>query len=472
MTNNKIKSVILAAGKGTRMKSAIPKVMHDILGKTLVQRVIDNVLDMKYIDEVYTITGHMSEVVDDFIVKTYDEKVKTILQMPQLGTGDAVFKVYDYLKDFNGTVLVLCGDTPLLTTQTLEKFYNYHKESNSALTVMSAVVEDPIGYGRIVRSADVFEKSLECIIEEKDASEEVKLINEINAGVYCLEWNKVCQAFFELTTNNEQGEYYLTDIIKWAVNNNLKADAYILEDNYEMFGINSKEHLAQATQILNTKKLTELMQNGVSIISPQTTTVSPETVIDQDTVIYPGCTILGKNKFGQNCQIGPNTFIDGGVDASANVNILQSKLSNVKVEKDCTIGPFAHLRDGVELSCNVRIGNFVEVKKSIINSNTNAAHLTYIGDSELGSKVNIGAGTITANYNALTKEKSKTIIEDNVKIGSNCVLVAPVLIRENANIGAGSVITKDIPKSALALTRGQFRVVEGWVDKILRKLDN
>ncbi len=424
-----LKSVILAAGKGTRMKSETPKVLHEIFNKTLVGYVIDAVNNTGLADENFVIVGHQAERVEEYIKSNYDN-AKTVLQSPQLGTGHAVSMVLPYLNDFDGEVVILCGDTPLITSETIKEFVEYHREMKSDLTVMTSIFDNPTNYGRIVRAEN---GSVASIVEEKDATAEQKAIKEINAGIYCINWQKVKPAFSELKTNNAQGEYYLTDIIKWGNENNLSVNGYILKDNTEIYGINSKANLAEATKMLNARIVNKHLTNGVTIIDPATTWISPETEIQADTIIYPSCYIEGKNIIGKNCKIGP----------------------------------FAHLRGGVTLEDNVKIGNFVEVKKAHIKSHTNACHLTYIGDAQIGSGVNVGAGTITANYNPLTKEKSKTIIKDNVKIGSNSVLVAPVTIEEGANIGALSVITKNIQEWSLAITRAPMRVIEGWVKRHL-----
>ena len=424
-----IKSVILAAGKGTRMKSDMPKVLHTIFDKTLVGYVIDAVNNTGLADENFVIVGHQAERVEEYINKNYDN-AKCVLQSPQLGTGHAVSMALPYLKDFDGEVVILNGDLPLITSDTIKEFVEFHKNKKSDVTVMSANFDDPTNYGRIIRNSD---GTLNAIVEEKDTNPEQKKVKEINVGCYCLNWTKVKNAFNELKTDNAQGEYYLTDIVKWANNQKLSVNAYIIKDNDETFGINSKAHLAEATKMLNNRIIQKHLDNGVQIIDPATTWISPETEIGADTVIYPSCYINGKNKIGKHCKIGP----------------------------------FAHLRGDVVLEDYVKIGNFVEVKKTTIKSHTNACHLTYLGDSEIGSNVNIGAGTITANYNPLTKVKSKTIIKDNVKIGSNSVLVAPVTIEEGANIGAVGVITKNIPEWSLAITRSPLKVLEGWVKKHL-----
>ena len=424
-----VKSIILAAGKGTRMKSDMPKVLHTIFEKTPLDYVIDAVNNTGIADENFVIVGHQAERVEEYINKNYDN-TKCVLQSPQLGTGHAVSMALPYLKDFDGEVIILCGDTPLITSETIKEFVEAHRNLKSDITVMSAIFENPTNYGRIIRNSN---NTLNSIVEEKDATLEQKAIKEINAGIYCLNWAKIKPAFSQLKTNNAQGEYYLTDIIKWGNEQNLSVNAYTLKDNEEIYGINSKSNLAEATKFLNRKIVNKHLANGVQIIDPATTWISPETEIEADTIIYPSTYIEGKNKIGKHCKIGP----------------------------------FAHLRGDVVLEDYVKIGNFVEVKKTTIKSHTNACHLTYLGDSEIGSNVNIGAGTITANYNPLTKVKSKTIIGDNVKIGSNSVLVAPVTIEEGANVGALSVITKNVTAWALAITRAPMRVVEGWVKKHL-----
>lgn len=440
-----IKAVILAAGKGTRMKSvSTPKVLHEIMGKTLLGYVLDNVKN--FVSEEFVIVGHHAQDVENFVKNNYDN-AKTVLQSPQLGTGHAVSMVCPELENYDGLVLILCGDTPLVREETLKDFVEFHKSQNSDLTVMSTIFEDPTNYGRIIRGGKcITDKSqistvktalnpVECIVEEKDATSDQKAVKEVNAGIYCLNWSKIKSAFGQLKSNNAQGEYYLTDIISWGKAQNLNVNAYILQNSDEIYGINSRLNLAQAAKMMNRRNLERYMVEGVTIVDPDSTWISEDTQIGQDTIIYPATYIEGKNIIGKNCKIGP-----------------------------C-----AHLRGGVEVCDNVKVGNFVEVKKAKISSNTNVGHLSYIGDAELGEGVNIGAGTITANYNPLTKTKSKTVIGNNVKIGSNSVLVAPVTIDEGANVGAGGIITKNIPAWALAITRSPLKVLENWVKKQLGK---
>ena len=425
MFNKKVKSIILAAGKGTRMKSELPKVLHTIFNKPLISYVLDSVNETGSFDENYVVVGHSAEQVENFIKSNYDN-TKCVLQSPQLCTGDAVNKVTPFLKDFDGCVIVLCGDTPLITPETINNFIEFHNNNNADLTVMSAIFDNPKNYGRIIRDKN---KKFIAIVEEKDANFEQKSVKEVNAGIYCINWKTISPAFENLKNDNVQGEYYLTDIVKWAVEQNLQVQSYIIENNNEIFGINSQLNLAQAVKILNEKSLKKLMENGVQIVDINSTFISPETTIGADTLILPNVYITGKNTIGKNCKIGP----------------------------------FAHIRDGAQIGNNVRIGNFVEIKKSVIKDNTNVSHLSYIGDSEIGSKVNIGAGTITANYNPLTKVKSKTIIKDGANTGSNSVLVAPVTVNEMASIAAGSVITKDVESYSLAITRAPFKSILNWV---------
>lgn len=421
-----ISAIILAAGKGTRMKSETPKVLHEIFGKTLLGYVLDAVDKTELVEKSFVIVGHQAEAVEKFVNDNY-KKASTVLQMPQLGTGDAVSKVCPHLENFDGEVIILCGDTPVISEKTLKEFIEFHKSKNSDLTVMSAMFDNPTNYGRIVRKGD----KVDSIVEEKDATSEQKAINEVNAGIYCLNWQKIKPAFSQLTSNNAQGEYYLTDIIAWGGAKGLNVNAFVLADNEEIFGINSKVHLAEATKMINKRNIEKHLENGVTIVDPDTTWISSDTEIDADTVIFPSTYITGKNKIGAKCMIGP----------------------------------FAHIRGGVELGDNVKIGNFVEVKKSKIASNTNACHLSYIGDSNIGSDVNIGAGTITANYNHFTKSKSETKIKDGASIGSNSVLVAPVEIGEKATVAAGTVVTKDVENKALAVARAPMKIVENYSDK-------
>ena len=423
MSFKNTKAIILAAGCGKRMKSELPKVLHKIFDVELLKYVynaVNNLVDISYI-----IVGHQASVVEDYC-KANLNNIKCLLQFPQKGTGDAVKKAYNELKDFEGNVIVLCGDAPLIQESTLKEFVEYHNQNQSIVTVMTAKVDNPKGYGRIIRDDN---NSLIKIVEEKDTNEQEKIINEVNGGVYCLDWQKIKYAFNEIDCNNAQNEYYLTDIITWALKNSLKVSGYKIEDETQILGVNSKKDLANVSKILKDKVIDNLLSEGVTIYDKNTTWISPFTQIEPDTIILPNVYINGKNKIGRNCKIGP----------------------------------FSHIRGNVELEDNVKIGNFVELKNAKVKSNTNICHLSYIGDSEIGKDVNIGAGTITANYNSITKEKNKTIIKNKASIGSNSVLVAPVCIGENAMIGANTTVTKDVEQNNLYITRTKEKVIKDYV---------
>ncbi len=422
-----VKTIILAAGKGTRMKSETPKVLHKIFNKEILGYVLDEANKTGEVEQNFVIVGHQADLVESYVKNNYNN-AKCLLQSPQLGTGHAASMACEDLKGFEGEVLILNGDIPLLTAETLKDFIETHRKNNASLTVMSAIFDNPTSYGRIIRDANC---NVQAIVEEKDTTLEQKTVKEINTGVYLLNWKEVEPAFYCLDSDNAQCEYYLTDIVKWAVKQKYKTCAYVLKDNDESLGINSKTHLAEAFKVIKNRVLNKLMDDGITIVDPDTTYISPETTVGAETEIYPCTYIEGKNAIGKSCKIGP----------------------------------FARLRGNTEIGNNVKIGNYVEIKNTKIQDNTNVSHLSYIGDSELGSNVNIGAGTITANYNHITKEKSKTIIKDGASTGSNSVIVAPVTMGENSSIGAASVVSKDVIANALALTRAPLRILENWFKK-------
>ena len=423
--NNNIKAVVLAAGKGTRMKSSMPKVLHSIFQKPLLGWVLDAINNVSDSIESIVVIGHGASDVEKYLSNNYKNS-KTVLQKEQLGTGHAVSMAIPLLSGFDGEVLITCGDTPLITDTTLKNFIQFHKENNSDLTVMTTLFDDPFGYGRIVRN-ELNEVSE--IVEQKDATDIQKQIKEVNTGIYLLNWKKVCRAFSELKNTNAQGEYYLTDIIKWAKENKLKVCGYVASDNKEIYGINSRQNLAVATKIMNERKLNKLMEDGVTIVDTLSTFISPETEIGSDTIVYPNTYIEGKNTIAKNCKIGPMTHLRG----------------------NCNVGE------------NCKIGNFVELKNAQISNNTNVCHLSYVGDAVIGKNVNIGAGTIFANYNSITKEKKTSILKDRVSIGSNSVIVAPVELGEDAFVAGLSCITKDVEKDSLAIARTSQKEIKNWV---------
>ncbi len=445
-----LKTLILAAGKGTRMKSNIPKIVHKVNGIPMISKII-TVLEEIGSTENILILGYKKEEV----LKVVGENSSYVLQNEQLGTGHAVIQAKDKLKDYDGDVMVVCGDTPLLKPETLKKLYNFHKDSGAVTTILTSIYENPFGYGRIVKENGL----VKAIVEEKEANDEVKKIKEVNAGVYCFNSKELFKALNKINNNNEKGEYYLTDVIGIQVNENKKVRSFILEDSMEILGVNSKVELAQAGNILRDRKNISLMDDGVILIDPTNTYIEENVKIGKDTVIYPGAIIQGDTVIGENCEIlGTTRIINSKI--KNNVKIESSVIEDSILEDGVTMGPFAHLRPKSHLKESVHIGNFVEVKKSTLEKGVKAGHLTYLGDAQVGENTNIGAGTITCNYDGVNK--FKTIIGKEAFIGSDSMLVAPVNIGEKALVGAGSVITKDVPDNALAVSRSKQIIKSDW----------
>ena len=444
-----LKTLILAAGKGTRMKSELPKVLHKVCGVPMVQKIVNTCSKIGSIENIL-ILGHKKEEV----LKVLPD-MEYVIQEEQLGTGHAVIQAKEKLKDFDGTVMILCGDTPLLREETLKELYDYHKKTAAITTILTSIYENPFGYGRIVKK----DGNVIGIVEEKEASEEVKAIKEVNAGVYCFEAKELLSALDRIDNRNEKGEYYLTDVIAINVNDGKKVEAFLLEDNDEILGINSKIELEKANCIMKNRINEKHMENGVIFIDKNSVYIEESVQIGQDTVVYPGALLQGDTVIGQNCEILGNTRI---IDCKVgnDVRVESSVLEESIVEDRVTIGPFAHLRPKSHLKEEVHIGNFVEVKKSVLEKGVKAGHLTYLGDAIVGEKTNIGAGTITCNYDG--KNKFKTTIGKNAFIGSDTMLVAPLNIGENALVGAGSVITKDVPENALAVSRSKQVIKFDW----------
>lgn len=445
-----LKTLILAAGKGTRMKSNIPKIVHKVNGIPMISKII-TVLEEIGSTENILILGYKKEEV----LKVVGENSSYVLQNEQLGTGHAVIQAKDKLKDYDGDVMVVCGDTPLLKPETLKKLYNFHKDSGAVTTILTSIYENPFGYGRIVKENGL----VKAIVEEKEANDEVKKIKEVNAGVYCFNSKELFKALNKINNNNEKGEYYLTDVIGIQVNENKKVRSFILEDSMEILGVNSKVELAQAGNILRDRKNISLMEDGVILIDPTNTYIEENVKIGKDTIIYPGAIIQGDTVIGENCEIlGTTRIINSKI--KNNVKIESSVIEDSILEDGVTMGPFAHLRPKSHLKESVHIGNFVEVKKSTLEKGVKAGHLTYLGDAQVGENTNIGAGTITCNYDGVNK--FKTIIGKEAFIGSDSMLVAPVNIGEKALVGAGSVITKDVPDNALAVSRSKQIIKSDW----------
>lgn len=445
-----LKTLVLAGGKGTRMKSELPKVIHKVNGVPMIVKIL-NVLNEINSQENILVLGHKKEEILEILGKN----IPYVVQEEQLGTGHAVLQGKEYLKDFDGDLMVLCGDTPLLTKETLKSLYGYHKKSGAVTTILTSIYENPFGYGRIVKENG----NVVAIIEEKEATEEIKKIKEVNAGVYCFNCKELYKALEKINNNNEKGEYYLTDVIGIQVAENKKVDSFVLKDNMEILGVNSKYELSIASQILRDRKNYELMNEGVIFIDPKTAYIEESVVIGQDTVIYPNVILQGKTTIGNNCKIiGNSRIVDSNI--ANNVIIESSVIEESNIEDGVTIGPFAHLRPKSHLKEKVHIGNFVEVKKSTLEKGVKAGHLTYLGDATIGENTNIGAGTITCNYDGVNKHK--TVVGKNVFIGSDTMLVAPVEVGEGALVGAGSVITKEVPSKSLAVARSKQIIKTDW----------
>jgi bifunctional UDP-N-acetylglucosamine pyrophosphorylase / glucosamine-1-phosphate N-acetyltransferase len=456
-----IATIILAAGKGTRMKSELVKVLHPILGLPMLSYPIELSLKGIKAEKTIVVVGHQADRIQGMF-KNF--KIDIALQEKQLGTGHAVLQAIPFLQSFSGTVLILCGDVPLVELETLRSFIDTYKENGSTLSVLTAVVEEPFGYGRILRNSGGW---LEKIVEEKDASEKERMIREINTGIFCVKAPFLMEGLREIGKENAQGEYYLTDLVEVAKKRGLRCSAHIVADPVEVMGINTRVDLAVANEVLRQKKLKDLMLSGVTVVDPKTTYVDRTVEVGKDSTLYPNCHLQGKTKIGERCIIEPNSKISDsliGNDVTIRAN---SVITESKIEEGASIGPFAHLRPLSEVKTKAKIGNFVEVKKSVIGKGSKANHLSYIGDSLLGEDVNIGAGTITCNYDGF--EKHQTIIGNRVFVGSNVELVAPVKVGNDSSIGAGTTVTKDVPEGALAISRVKQKNIKRWNKKIERR---
>jgi bifunctional UDP-N-acetylglucosamine pyrophosphorylase/glucosamine-1-phosphate N-acetyltransferase len=453
-----IAAIILAAGKGTRMKSDLVKVLHPILGIPMLSYPIELSLNELKAKKTVVVVGHQADRIQE---RFRNQRVDFALQEEQLGTGHAVLQALPFLQSFDGTVLILCGDVPLVKSETLHAFISTHRKEESTLSVLTAVVEKPFGYGRIVRNPEGW---LEKIVEEKDASEEERTIQEINTGIFCVKARFLTEGLKEIGRENAQGEYYLTDLVEIAKRKGLRCSAYVAADPVEVMGINTRVDLAIASGRLRQEKLRGLMISGVTILDPETTYVDRTVKVGKDTLLYPNCHLQGATKIGERCVIEPNSKILDSIIGNDVTIRANSVITESKIEEGVSIGPFAHLRPFSEVKAKAKIGNFVEVKKSVIGRGSKANHLTYIGDSLVGEDVNIGAGTITCNYDGF--EKHQTIIGNRVFVGSNVELVAPVKVGSGSSIGAGTTITKDVPEGALAISRVKQKNIKGWSKKV------
>jgi bifunctional UDP-N-acetylglucosamine pyrophosphorylase / glucosamine-1-phosphate N-acetyltransferase len=447
-------AIILAAGKGTRMKSNLYKVLHPVLGKPMINHVIDH-LNAANVSRKVMVVGHGAEDVTQVV----GNQAEFVLQSEQLGTGHAVMVTESLLKDEDGTTIVICGDTPLISPETINALLNFHNENQSVATVLTTIFDDATGYGRIIRDEN---GALAKIVEHKDASSEERLVKEINTGTYCFDNKQLFAALKETNNTNAQGEYYLTDVIEVMKRKSLPVMAFVTNDQEETLGINDRVSLAKANQILKLRINERFMREGVTIIDPNNTYISADTTIGTDTVIYPGTMLYGHNVIGSNCIIGPNTEIRDSKIAD-HVEIKQSVIMDSIIGNNTVVGPFAHLRNHAQIGEDARIGNFVEIKNTVLGNKSKSAHLSYLGDAQIGENVNIGCGSITVNYNG--KAKSQTIIGDNTFIGCNSNLIAPITIGKDAYVAAGSTITDPVPDDAFGIARSKQVTKELYAKK-------
>lgn len=446
-------ALILAAGQGTRIKSDLPKVLHKVCGKEMVNHVIDTMRKAK-IDDIDVIIGKGAELVKE---KTASRNIIYSLQEEQLGTGHAVKCAIDFLKNKTGVVGVFAGDAPLIKPETIENLFETHINNKNAATLLSSIVEDPTGYGRIVRDGEEVLK----IVEHKDCTEEELKINEMNAAIYCFDIESLLSSLEKLSNDNKQGEYYLTDVIGILKGEGKKVGALSI-DYEETIGVNSRVQLAEAEEILRRRINKKHMENGVTLIDPNSTYIGDDVEIGRDTIIYPGNVIEGNTKIGERVTLYPNSRISNSI-ISNDVEIQSSVIIDSQVGEGTTVGPFAYIRPESVIGSHARIGDFVEIKKSHIGNNTKVSHLTYIGDAKVGENCNFGCGTVVVNYDG--KKKNTTIIGNNSFIGCNTNLVSPVTVEDNTYIAAGSTIVNDVKEGELAVARAKQRNIEGWVAK-------
>ncbi|NPV74061.1 MAG: bifunctional UDP-N-acetylglucosamine diphosphorylase/glucosamine-1-phosphate N-acetyltransferase GlmU [Pelotomaculum sp.] len=447
-------AVILAAGRGTRMKSKLPKVLHRVCGRPMLSYIV-NAVAAAGIKKIVVVAGYGAEQV----AREVEGLAQVALQAEQLGTAHALLQAGPFLSGFAGKVLVLCGDTPLIEAGTLAKLAGFHRTAGAAATLLTAELDDPAGYGRVIRDG---RGNVIKIVEEKDASPAEKLIREINTGIYCFEAAGLFDALKGIRPANAQGEYYLTDIVEIYVRAGLAVAAFKLENPVEITGINDRRQLAEVEKYLRRRVLEDLMQSGVTVLDPASTFVDGTVQVGRDTVIYPFTFLEGSTIIGEDCVIGPGSRLVNAVVGNG-VSVQNSVVIESQIGDCCSIGPFAYLRPETRLGRNVKVGDFVEIKKSVIGDGSKVPHLSYVGDATVGAGVNIGCGTITCNYDG--RNKWPTRIGDGAFIGSNTNLVAPVEIGAGAVTGAGSTITKNVPDGALAVERARQVLVPDWAAK-------
>ena len=452
--------VILAAGKGTRMKSARPKVLHRVAGQPLIEHVLASAATI-HPNSTTIVIGHQADVLERAL--SPHQNLGFVVQEPQLGTAHALLVTEPALRGRTGTLVLLSGDVPLLSPRTLRNLVEQHQSTGAAASVLTAMVDDPQGYGRIVRSGEQIAR----IVEEKDATASERAIREINSGIYAFALEGLFDAVRSIAAENAQNEYYLPDLFAIYRTKGLGVQAIIVSNADEIRGINSRAELAAVSRVVRDEKNAELMAAGVTIEDPATAYIDRDVTIGVDTIVHPGVSIEGRTTIGAGCEIHSGVrIVDSQIGDRVTV-LNHCLITNARLADDVRIGPFAHLRNETDVRANARVGNFVELKKTVLGAGSKANHLTYLGDATIGEKVNIGAGTITCNYDGTNK--NPTVIEDGAFIGSDSQLIAPVTIGAGAYIGSGTTIRADVPAGALAISAGRQRVIENWVVERKRK---
>ncbi len=447
-------AVILAAGAGTRMKSERPKVLHEVCGKPMVSHVITQAKKAGA-EKIIAVVGHGAEQVKESLQA---EDVIFALQEEQLGTGHAVMQAAEYIPD-DGDVFVLCGDTPLITSETLEKFAAYHSGSGNAVTVLTAVFENPFGYGRIIRGG---KGELLKIAEQKDADEAEKAVKEVNAGMYCFSGAFLRENLPKLSNQNAQKEYYITDLIGMAVESGAGAGAFAVDCADEIMGVNNRIQLSEASRVMRRRIAEKHMTAGVTIIDPERVYIEEDVIIGNDTEIWPGAVLRSGTVIGKGCMIGSDTVIENS-RVGDRTDILKSVIKESEIGSDTHIGPFAYLRPKSKVGDGCKVGDFVEIKNAVFGDGSKASHLAYVGDADVGCDVNVGCGVVFANYDGV--HKFRTEVGDRAFIGSNSNLIAPVQVEDDAYIAAGTTVTVTVPEGALCVGRAREVIEEGWVEK-------
>ena len=445
---------VLAAGMGKRMRSSKPKVLHPVLGRAMIDYLLHTV-EMLRPKGIALVTGHASEMVQAHVGQP--KNLEWVIQDRQLGTGHAVQQCENVIRDVRD-VLIVCGETPLLRTETLSQLIDEHRSRDSIVTVLTAEPSNPHGYGRIIRDKA---GRVSAIVEEKDADETERALREVSSGIYCVRYDALFELLHKIGNSNAQGEYYLPDIVPLALADGKIVETVVMQDASEMFGVNDRVQLSEVESLMQQRIIRDWQINGVTIEKPESVRIEAGVSIGIDTVIQAGCYLIGSTQIGDDCRIGPNAvLVNARLDDRVNVFAF-SHIHGASVGSESKVGPFARLRPGAALDEEVHIGNFVEIKNSIINRGSKVNHLSYIGDTEMGSGCNIGAGTITCNYDGANKHK--TTIGDRVFVGSDTKLIAPVEVGSDATIGAGSIITKSVKEGGLTLSaRPVQRHVADW----------